>query len=316
MIISGQEGEGRQNLKSWGLALSFAGVILLLLLTALRIGPNLATSSSRNVQLLTGMCLDDRVCPPAVLNDLTVSTIPPDWLENSAKLTPCQALWASQMVAGQDPTVAQHILAQAADCPRQQLVATWSGLLAWKQGNQVEALAQWKTLPARYLIAWSYEMTLAKDTTLALELLELVNETYEATLSTGERKDLHTKIGHAYRTSEQWTEARKAYRQAWLLAPDDAELAFFYGMSAREAEDPAQAVHIFESGLSFLPTSRASFVADYYIQLGLAYSESSQRDASIEALNQALTWTRLQQQPAPQKEQFILRLISSQYGTP
>lgn len=303
------------QLATWRLMLTTAGIVLLLALIAAFGRFERVAQGFQNLRLLRNLCAIPAECDQGVLGSLPVRSVPADWTE-SASLDACQALWASRLLAGHDPVAAQRVLAKTVDCPRQQQVAMWAGVLAWKQGQETEAFSHWTTLPPNYLIRWSYALTLAEDTDWALQLLELVTDNNGSGLELIEEGDLYAKLGHAYRTSARWPQALEAYRQAWQLSTEDPELAFFYGMSARKSGQLAEALTVLEQGLPFLALDRPYFVADYYIQLGMAYGASGQRTAAIKALDEALSWAKRQKQRAPQKEQFIQTLIAAELAAP
>lgn len=238
---------------------------------------------------------------------------PAAWLDRPG-IHDCQQLWASRIVAVTDIQAAEARLQEALGCERLHLIASWAGNLAWSLGRFEAANGWWEQLPSDYLIEWSYRLVLDGQPDKAAYLLNMLLTAPHDDLRPDQQREAFIKLGHVFRTTAQWQNAAAAYGSAWALG-EDAELAFYLGMSYREAGEPNNALSVLEAKADKLNIARSYFVADYFIQLGLAYREAHQPNQAIAALQEAYQWA--EREGNTDKLEFVqslLRPLDSQSG--
>jgi tetratricopeptide (TPR) repeat protein len=223
----------------------------------------------------------------------------------SNQVSPCQQLWVSRLRMAESSQAALGVLSDADHCPRPGLVAAWQGQLAWNIGELKEARDKWGKLPPNVLSEWAYQLLMQGDIDQGRFILDAALAAAGSSMPASQRYRLLMNLGHSYRFERSWARAVEYYQDAKSLAPDDAEITFYLGMSLRESGAYGEAINVLDRGRVFLTADRPYFASSYYLQLGLAYGSFDQPDRAVENLQAAKTWELREPQPNQEQIRFI-----------
>lgn len=230
---------------------------------------------------------------------------PEDAWEQGKGLNVCQMVWLSRLRMSESPEAAEAALDVGIGCPRDELVTSWAGDLAWAQGHSHLATELWAQLPVDSLLGRGYQLMLDGDVERGRSLLEVVEERHGSELSVSQRWQLYTRLGHSYRIEANWPKAVDYYAQALNLTPSDTETRFFLGIGHLKNNHLDEAISVLTDGLDELPSARPGFVSTYLLQLGLAYKEAGQNELAVASLRSAQDWLQKESQPWPNQQRFI-----------
>jgi tetratricopeptide (TPR) repeat protein len=264
-----------------------------------------------NLRLLRALCLDDALDVPEerlTVQELPVCSLPAAWRDGTAK-DPCQKLWMSRLEAPGSLDQAGATLLEAGDCPRPDLVAAWSGELAWLQGDPQRAEEAWAQLSDKHLLGWGQSLILQNEMERARLMLDLVLRRGASEQGGPEMIRAMSILGDSLRLERRWDEASRYYEVVWRAKPGDSRTAFFLGMSYRHAGRPGEAVDVLEAGLESLSPVRPGAAANFHVQLGLVYAELGAADRAFQVFQTALDLLDRAKEPNLTQRQFILKQL-------
>jgi hypothetical protein len=287
-----------------GLAVAIAAILLVLFALPW-------TTYLDNLRLLKALCLDNASAPPAgrlPAQGFSVCSLPAAWRDGTTR-DPCQKLWLSRLQAPSSLDEAEAILLEAGDCPRSDLVAAWSGELAWLQGDAQGAGERWSQLSDKQLLGWGQSLILLGEMERARLMLDLVLQRRAGEEYGPEMSRALSIFGDSLRLERQWEEASSYYEAVWRANPGDSRTAFYLGMSYRHTGRPGEAVDVLEAGLKSLSPARPGAAASYHVELGLANLELGAADRASYSFQMALDLLDQAKEPNPAQRQFILRQL-------